>query len=333
MRTSMLPTLKLVITGLVILIVPASGCGTVKTSGTVRTATEQLLLTNAWDSALAQVDFQPLAGKTVFFDPQHVAAVDQGWAVSSIRSAMAAQGVLLRSKVDDAVIVVEARVGAYGTDHYNWLLGIPQMTIPTLMPGVPSGTIPEVPFAKKSHQQGLAKLALFAYDRATGRQVWNSGVVLATSSAKDLHIGGIGPIQSGTIRSGPEFVGIKLPVPSIKGFSSTVDPTSGAEPAARREESSGLIGFTDSSAPPAARSNQPLDADTPFAMPLTRSRIAPPPSLLDSNSSSTPSATLPPSTQPPLETPLRDFVPPGVPPAPFSIPNDSPSPPATPVSD
>src|SRR2546425_150687 len=36
----------------------AAGCGTVKTSGTTRTATEQLLLTNAWDSALQKVDFR-----------------------------------------------------------------------------------------------------------------------------------------------------------------------------------------------------------------------------------------------------------------------------------
>ena len=40
----------------------AGGCGTVKTSGTTRTATEQLLLTNAWDSAVQKVDFRPLAG-------------------------------------------------------------------------------------------------------------------------------------------------------------------------------------------------------------------------------------------------------------------------------
>ena len=90
LRRLILPTSASLIAGL--LIACGAGCGTVKTSGTVRTATEQLLLTNAWDSALAQVDFRPLAGKTVFFAPQHVSAVDQGWAVSSIRAAMATQG-------------------------------------------------------------------------------------------------------------------------------------------------------------------------------------------------------------------------------------------------
>jgi hypothetical protein len=51
---------------------------------------------------------------------------------------------------------------------------------------------------------------------------WNSGTSLATSYAKDVFIGGLGPIQSGSIRSGTEFVGVKLPRLSDPG------PTSGA---------------------------------------------------------------------------------------------------------
>src|SRR4029079_13313223 len=94
----------------------AIGCGTVKTSGTTRTGTEQLLLTNSWDSALEKVDFRPLTGVPVFLDTSHVTAVDQGWVVSSLREAMLTQGVLIREKREQAQFVVEARVGAYGTD-------------------------------------------------------------------------------------------------------------------------------------------------------------------------------------------------------------------------
>ncbi|MFO0952777.1 MAG: DUF6655 family protein [Isosphaeraceae bacterium] len=94
------------------------------------TATEQLLLTNAWDTALQKVDFRSMAGVPVYLDTTNVTAVDQGWVVSSLRQALLMQGVLLRQKPEQAQWVVEARVGAYGTDDYNWLVGIPQTTIP-----------------------------------------------------------------------------------------------------------------------------------------------------------------------------------------------------------
>jgi hypothetical protein len=195
----------------------AAGCGTVKTSGTARTGTEQLLLTNAWDSALQKVDFRPLTGVPVYLDVTNVSAVDQGWVVSSIRQSMLAQGVLLRSKPEQAQWIVEARVGAYGTDESNWLLGIPQTTIPQTITGVPAGTIPEMAVVKKNDQQGVAKLALFAFDRASGQLVWNSGTMMATATAKDVYLGGVGPIQSGSIRGGTNIVGVRIPLPAESG--------------------------------------------------------------------------------------------------------------------
>ncbi len=189
-----------------------TGCGTVKQSGTVRTGTEQLLLTNSWDDAVQKIDFRPLAGVPVFLDAQYVTAVDQGWVVSSLRQAMLAQGVLLRAKPEQAQWVVEARVGSYGTDSYNWLVGVQQMTIPVSIGGLPSGTIPEIPIVKKTDQWAISKLAVFAYDRASGQMVWSSGTQLATASAKDVYVGGLGPIQSGSIRQKGKRVGINLPM-------------------------------------------------------------------------------------------------------------------------
>ena len=189
-----------------------SGCGTVKQTGTARTGTEQLLLTNAWDRALQKVDFRPLTGVPVFLDTTNVTSVDQGWIVSSLRQSLLTQGVLLRQKPEQAQFIVEARVGAYGTDDYNWLIGIPQLSMPPTLTGIPTGTIPEIPFMKKSDQHAVAKLALFAYDRASGQIVWTSGTQLETANAKDTYIGGLGPIQSGSIRGGTEFIGIKVPL-------------------------------------------------------------------------------------------------------------------------
>src|SRR4051794_22006721 len=166
----------------------ASGCGTVKTTGTARTGTEQLLLTNAWDSALQKVDFRPLTGVPVYLDTTNVAAVDQGWVVSSLRQAMLTQGVLLRPKAEQAQWIVEASVGAYGTDSSNWLFGVPQITVPPTVTGVPTGTIPELPLVKKTDQSAVAKLSLFAYDKSSGQLVWKSGTLMATSTAKDMYV-------------------------------------------------------------------------------------------------------------------------------------------------
>lgn len=188
------------------------GCGSVQTSNTPRTGTEQLLLTNAYDTALGQVDFRPLTGVPIFLDTAHVTAIDQGWVISGLRQAMLSQGVLLRAKPEQAQWIVEARVGAYGTDSDNLLVGIPQTTVPNVVPLVPSGTIPEVPLIKRTRQQGVAKLALFAYDRASGQMVWNSGTMLASSNSKDVHILGAGPFHSDSMREGTEFVGMRLPL-------------------------------------------------------------------------------------------------------------------------
>src|SRR5258707_1874313 len=162
-----------------------TGCGTVKTTGTARSGTEQLLLTNAWDSALQRVDFRPVTGVPIYLDTANInASIDQGWIVSSLRQTMLQQGVLLRPKPEQAQWIVEARVGAYGTDEHNLLIGIPQTTIPATITGIPQGTLPEIPLAKRSEQQAIAKLALFAYDRSSGQIVWNSGTLLDTANAK-----------------------------------------------------------------------------------------------------------------------------------------------------
>jgi hypothetical protein len=197
-------------------IVAASGpgCGTVKQSGTSRTGTEQLLLTNAWDRAVQKIDFSPMTGVPVYLDTANVSAVDQGYVVSSIKHALLNQGVLLKQKPEQAQYIVEARVGAYGTDSYNLLIGVPQTTVPQTITGMPSGTIPEISLAKKIDQLAVAKLSLFAYDKTTGHKIWDSGDQIDTASAKDTYIGGFGPIQSGTIRGGTQVLGVKVPLTS-----------------------------------------------------------------------------------------------------------------------
>jgi hypothetical protein len=98
---------------------------------------------------------------------------------------------------------------------------------------VPS-TIPEIPFAKKTDQRAVAKIAMFAYNRKTGRPIWQSGVVPMESRAKDFWLFGAGPFQRGTIYEGINFAGDKLTIPLIdpdKRREDGTDTISVAEPA------------------------------------------------------------------------------------------------------
>lgn len=188
------------------------GCGTTRISDTQRTATEQLLVSNAIDQAVADINFQPLNGKRVYIDTQYLdGVVDKGYLISSLRQVLLASGCTLREEKKQADYVVEVRSGGIGTDRHAVLLGVPQMTVPTFVPGQPS-MIPEIPFAKKTDQEGLAKLAVFAYNRVTGQPIWQSGMVRATSTSRDTWVLGAGPFQQGTIRNGMEFAGEQISI-------------------------------------------------------------------------------------------------------------------------
>src|SRR5262249_5200532 len=74
--------------------------------------------------------------------------------------------------------------------------------------GVPA-VIPEVPLAKRRDQRGVAKISMFAYQRATGLPVWQSGLALRASSSNDVWLFGAGPFQHGTIYDPPTAVSRK----------------------------------------------------------------------------------------------------------------------------
>jgi hypothetical protein len=194
-----------------------AGCGTTRVTSTQRTATEQLLVSNAIDQSVSQLDFRVLAGKPIYFDAQYLGpGADHGYVVSSLRQHLLACGCLLQEDRSHAMYVVEARSGGIGTDLHEVLLGVPQMNVPSLLPGQPS-MIPEIPFAKKTDQKGVAKIAVFAYNRCTGRPVWQSGVVQSDSTSKDTWVLGAGPFRRGTIGEATEIAGQHVAIPLLSG--------------------------------------------------------------------------------------------------------------------
>ncbi|MCA9232537.1 MAG: hypothetical protein KDA57_17945 [Planctomycetales bacterium] len=203
---------KLLLTACLACLAAAAGCGTTRTTNTQRTATEQLLISDAIDRAVQDIDFGPLAGKQVFFDERHLyEVVDDSYLISSLRQHLLASGCILKEDRDQADFIVEPRAGAVGTDNHDLLFGIPETTVPqfTLLAALPPA-IPEIPIAKRRKQRGVAKIAVFAYRRDSGEPAWQSGIATSESTSNDIWLLGAGPFKRGTIHEGTSLAGVKI---------------------------------------------------------------------------------------------------------------------------
>jgi hypothetical protein len=186
-------------------------------SDTIRTGTEQLLISCAVERAVERIGFEVLAGQNVYLDTTYLkGAVDEGYITSTLRQHMVAHGCILKTDRRDAEFIVEARAFV-GTNRQEVLVGIPQMQLPNMgVPGVPS-SVPEIALAKSTNQKGVAKVAVFAYHQETGQPVWQSGATPVSSNAKDTWLFGAGPWQRGSIYKGTRFAGDRIQLPFRAG--------------------------------------------------------------------------------------------------------------------
>jgi hypothetical protein len=201
---------------LLLFVAVLAGCGTTRTTDTTRTATEQLLISHSIDDTVSNLDFRMLSGKRVYLDAQYLDGItDKGYLISSLRQHLLACGCLLQEDRKKATYVVEARSGSIGTDRNDMLVGVPQMMLPSFVPGMPGGMIPEIALAKKTNRRAVAKIAVFAYNRVSGEPVWQSGILEAASRERNSWVCGAGPFQRGTLHRGTEFDDQNLVVPLL----------------------------------------------------------------------------------------------------------------------
>ncbi|MBL6707136.1 MAG: hypothetical protein ISQ06_13575, partial [Planctomycetaceae bacterium] len=135
-----------------------AGCATTKTSNTARTATEQLLLSNAIDQSLNKVDFSAMHGRNVFIDPAYLDGVDKQYVLASLRHHLLYNGVHLAAAADKADMILEPRSGGIGTDTTESYYGIPGISLPGGM-----FTMPEIKLVTRTNQNATAKIGLAAY--------------------------------------------------------------------------------------------------------------------------------------------------------------------------
>jgi len=196
---------RLVVLSAVAVLLAIGGCGTTRLSDSKRTATEQLLISGAIERAVMRIDMQSLAGQSVYLDAPCMDDVnDEKYLASALRHQLLASDCRLAEKREDAQVIVEARAGAIGTDRNQVVLGMPSTSV-TVQGNETS--VPELAIAKRSEQRGVVRLSLCAYERDTGRSLWQSGVENVASHSRDRWYFGAGPFQDGEIHNGPEFAG------------------------------------------------------------------------------------------------------------------------------
>lgn len=172
----------------------AGGCSTTSTSNTARTATEQLLISNAIDQSLDKIDFMAFAGHNVFIEEKYLEGVDKAYLLSSLRHRIAYYGGKVVTAADQSELVLEVRSGGIGTDNTETFYGLPEIVLPGML------TLPEMKLATRGSQKGAAKIGLVAYDSRTRQILGHGGTTLAVADANNWSVLGIGPFKSGTVR-------------------------------------------------------------------------------------------------------------------------------------
>ncbi len=201
-----------------------SGCG----AAIQRNGTEQLLLSDSVDRAIDQLDLSPLAGRKVYLDTEYMKTfkganvfINSDYIISAMRQKLTTTGCFIQATRLEADYVLEARVGALGTDSMEVTYGIPSSNglgvAATALSGVPAvPAIPEISVGKRNGVKGISKIVVFAYHRETSIPVWQSGSAIARSDARDSWFMGVGPLTRGSVYNGTLLAGNRINSPFEK---------------------------------------------------------------------------------------------------------------------
>jgi hypothetical protein len=105
--------------------------------------------------------------------------VNADYVISGLRQALFAAHCQLVDTRDEADIIIEPRLGTLGNNGHEVVYGLPQtnslaQASATLARSRLLPPLPELSVGRSHFQFGLAKVAVFAYDRKTREPVWQS---------------------------------------------------------------------------------------------------------------------------------------------------------------
>lgn len=154
-----------VILGSVSLMVAIAGCAvSYDTTNTPRTATEQLLLAQAFQRTLADAAVPVHPGQSVAVETTGLTA-DQGYANALIERWLSREGFYVpKDKDGKETLVVRVTLDAFGTLHNQTFFGMPAFSS-ALIPFA----IPKLSIYEASKQRGHARLSMDFLDKKTGQ--------------------------------------------------------------------------------------------------------------------------------------------------------------------
>ena len=193
------------------------GCATIRVTDPLRTATEQFLMSEAVNRAIAQLNFDALRDRKVWVETAYLSGTEvvivsgevrqklftspeQAFATGVVRERLLQSQARLVAERKEADVVLEIRSGGIGIDRTENLIGIPAgvFTSPEGPGGLPLVT-PELAIIKTTRQRGFASLAFVAYRVDTGELVTSSGPFVAKTLREDWWLFGTGPRTVGNI--------------------------------------------------------------------------------------------------------------------------------------
>jgi len=195
-----LPMVLLLLTAMCAL----AGCQTnLRVTDSGPTASEQFLMSQAAEKAVAQLSFESLHGRDVFMDTTYYDSQKQPFILGEVRARCFREGIRLVPARDKAQIVLEVRSGAVGIDRHDFLIGIPSLqadvgTTESNLRNIPLLT-PELALVKNIEQRGYANVAFVAYWVDTSELVSSSGPFVGRTFREDWWFFGFGPRTVGDI--------------------------------------------------------------------------------------------------------------------------------------
>lgn len=144
-----------------------TGCTTVRETYPNRTATEQMLLSEASEDAVRQMSMAIPLDRICFLDTTNFDGVDAKYAVSAIRQRLMESGLALVDNRDKANTIIEIRAGALSINSQGKTVTIPGVNLGSMA----HGFIPTLGSSQLSHKldEGIAKFSAFAYDKESGK--------------------------------------------------------------------------------------------------------------------------------------------------------------------
>ncbi len=156
-----------------LLVATLAGCTTVRDTLPPRSATEQLLISDAADRAAAQLTVGLRPATKVYLDSSDFEGYDSKYAIGAITEQVLLRNARLVPDRKSADVVVAIRAGALSVDQNDTLVGIPSISVPVPLAG--TLTTPELALFAKHQYRGVAKFAATAYDADTGKIIAASG--------------------------------------------------------------------------------------------------------------------------------------------------------------